>query len=192
MPRLFFAIETPPKFKEELTSLQARIVDQFRTLDPVPNFKLENLHNSHCTLRFLGNTQEAMIPALTHHVRQAIRVAAVPAFSFTIGSCNVFAHRNRARVVWVGLMPEEPFRMLQEAIDQGLRTANVSIETEHALRPHLTLLRFREPYSIPSDLIFPATTSSRLSAVASEVLLIESKTLPEGPIHTVRERFRLV
>lgn len=189
MPRLFFAVDTPSIFKQELIKLQDEIADRLQILQPMPNFKPEKLMNSHCTIRFLGNIEEGSVSKISSAVPYAIGLARIASFPFSLGVCGMFVHRHHARVIWVGLVPEIPFQQLQRAIDAGLAEAHILTQTEHSFHPHLTLFRFREPYRIPKDFKFPRIM--HLSAVASEVLLIESKTLRAGPLHTVRERFPL-
>ncbi len=191
MPRLFFAIETPPPLKKELVAIQNKLADRLRALHPTPDFKPERLINSHCTIRFLGNVNEAKVDALSSSVSQALAEAHIPSFECALADCGVFSNPRQARVIWVGIQPEEPFQRIQQAVDPGLSAANIPVEAEHSFHPHLTLVRFREPYRLPNDFEFPSLTCASPTAVISEVRLIESKTLAGGAIHTVRASFAL-
>ena len=191
MPRLFFAIETPPLLKKQLVAIQDRIVEDFRHLERIPDLKLERLVNSHCTLRFLGNVDESKVEAITKAAGEAIRDGNFPPFECKLGASGVFPNRKRARVLWTGLLPEEPFREILTAIDSSLEIAGVKFEHEHAFHPHLALFRYRTPYRIPPDFRFPDLTAVSPLALVSEVALIESRTLAEGPVHTVRKKFML-
>ncbi len=189
MPRLFFAVETPEHLKAELIRLQDSLVQEFERWHPVPDFKREKLENSHCTIRFLGNVEALTLERMVHEVRGAFEHAPVPRFDCALSACSVFPNRTHARVLWVGLTPEEPFREIQRVIDTGLAQAEIPFEADHSFHPHLTLFRFRERLRFPADVAFP--NISTMAGEVMEVQLIESKTLPKGPVHTVRARFAI-
>ena len=191
MPRLFFAVELPPELKKNLVELQDALAGRLGALHPTPNCKPEMLANAHCTLRFLGTVEEVRIDALSECVSRAIVDAAIMGFSASLAKCGTFANRGKTRVLWIALQPEASFQKLHRAIDSGIHAAGIPFEAEDAFYPHLTLFRFREPYRLPTDFKFPDLADQSPSAMVSEVLLIESKTLPSGPVHTIRRRFVL-
>src|SRR5579872_7452750 len=176
MPRLFFAIETPSRFKKELAKLQDALAEDFQRMIPAPNFKPEHLENSHCTIRFLGNVEAPNVAIVVEEAHKAIAHARITPFEYTLAKCGVFSNRRLARVVWIGLSPEEPFQRIQRAIDASLIVAGIPFEQESAFHPHLTLFRFREPYRLPANFEFPDLSGSAPAILVSEVVLFESKT----------------
>ncbi|HZK77047.1 MAG TPA: RNA 2',3'-cyclic phosphodiesterase [Candidatus Kapabacteria bacterium] len=191
MPRLFFAVETPDILKKELVKLQDAIAADFQKMIPAPNFKPEHLANSHCTIRFLGNVGESNVETIITAARTALSQMRIHPFECNLSACGVFPNRRQARVMWIGLSPEDPFETIQRAIDASLLAAGIPFEIEHSFHPHLTLFRFREPYRLPPDFDFPDLTSLSLLARISELALIESKTFAEGTEHIIRAKFEL-
>lgn len=191
MPRLFFAIESPDLLKKELVTLQDTLAAKFRNTIPIPNFKPEHLTNSHCTIRFLGNIEESKVEVIANAAWEVIACAQLRPFECQLTECGVFPNRRNARVMWIGLSPEEPFQHIQRTVDKGLTAAGISFEQEHRFHPHLTLFRFREPYRLPSNFDFPDLTASHFVTIISEIALIESKTFSDGPQYTIRAKFAL-
>jgi 2'-5' RNA ligase len=189
MLRLFFAVQTPPPLVEELRRVQDELVKGLEALRPTPNFKRENLSNSHCTIRFLGDVEEDKVQLLEQKVGDEIGKARLPAFEMSLTQCGMFPHRGKARVIWVGLEPIQVLRELRTVTNKGIPTVGIRIADENEFHPHLTLVRFREPYRLPQDFVFPLPNPSVASV--PEVLLISSRTLPQGAQHDVIGRFPL-
>lgn len=188
MPRLFFAVRTPAPFLEPLKTLQNDLAENFSHRDPPPKLKFEKLENSHSTLNFLGNAPESIIEPLSAAVKTYLK--RFPQFECNLGTCGVFPNTHHANVFWLGLKPEEPFRLLHQSITLTLSEIGWENEEKREFHPHLTIFRFRQPSQISKDFIFPDLSFIPPSNI-SEVLLIESKTLPSGPLHTIIERFPL-
>ncbi|MDP4233835.1 MAG: RNA 2',3'-cyclic phosphodiesterase [Bacteroidota bacterium] len=191
MPRLFFAIKTPKPLIKDLVLLQDQLARMLDALRPPPSLKPERLVNSHCTLRFLGDVESSRIDRIIQAVHGTIEAAHVPPFDVVLTQCGAFTSRAKARVLWIGLDPEAPFRQLQTAIDAGLRMAGFTPEVAQPLHPHLTLFRFREPYRLPSGFALPDRSGHSPHGSISEVELVESKTLPDGAHHQTLASFSL-
>jgi 2'-5' RNA ligase len=189
MLRLFFAVQTPPQLVEELQQVQNDLVKKLEGLKPTPNFKRENLANSHCTIRFLGDVEEDQVDRLVEKVGEIIETAKIPPFEMSLTECGSFSHRGKTRVIWVGLEPVTVLQHLQERTDSGVLGAALKLKQENEFHPHLTLIRFRETYRPPPDFTFPAVASA--SGNVNELLLVSSKTLPQGAQHEVIHRFPL-
>ncbi len=191
MARLFFAVETPYILKKELVKLQDALAEDFLKMTTAPNFKPEHLANSHCTIRFLGNVEESKVTGIAEEARTAIAQARIPPFECKLKACGVFPNPRHARVMWIGLSPEEPFQQIQEAIDESLIAAGAAFKQEHPFHPHLTLFRFQERYRLPANFEFLDFSENAPSVLVSEVVLIESKTFVDGPVHATRAKFEL-
>src|SRR2546427_7205963 len=103
MPRLFIAVKTPAPLVRELVRIQDDVLDRLRILTALPNIKPEKLVNSHCTLRFLGDTGEDRVPDIISEVSKSVHDATIGAFEVSLGACGVFPKRGHARVMWVAL-----------------------------------------------------------------------------------------
>ena len=192
MPRLFFAVQTPSTLIKELDDLQYELGEMLGSLKPIPNLKPERLHNSHCTIRFLGNVEESNIDRMIEAVRIEVNQSAIEQFEVSLGNVGIFSKRSATRVIWAGLIPEAPFQRIQSAIDTGLDRSGISFDRERAFHPHVTLFRFRVPYRIPKEFEFPEIKETSPTGWISQVLLIESKTFAERSQHTIRARFELM
>ena len=191
MPRLFFAVQTPGALVKVLDELQYKLSEELRSFEQPPNLKPEKLHNSHCTVRFLGNVDESEIEGMIETVSSELSRANIGAFEMELGTVGVFSRHQAARVMWIGLKPEAPLQQIQHAIDRALDKCKIPFERERAFHPHVTLFRFREPYRLPDKFEFSDLSASSPTAIVSEMMLFESKTFAKGPEHTVRAKFNL-
>jgi RNA 2',3'-cyclic 3'-phosphodiesterase len=97
------------------------------------------------TLRFLGDTD----PTAKEAVIQAASIAALPPpFEVRLKGWGAFPRPDRARVVWIGVSdPSDRLARLAGLLEQAARTANLPPE-DRPFRPHLTLVRVREPVPV--------------------------------------------
>lgn len=95
----------------------------------------------HVTLRFLGPTPEARVPALAEAVRR--ETAGSAPFSLALGAVGAFPNERRPRVVFVAVEPAAPVVALAAAVERGTVAAGFAPEAR-SFHPHLTLGRVRE------------------------------------------------
>jgi 2'-5' RNA ligase len=188
MARLFLAVQTPPQVRKELQRVQDELAKSLETLRPTPNFRPENLSNSHCTIRFLGDISEKRIEPLIASVANEWEQAQPTAFEARLTSLGTFQNRGKARLIWAGLEPVEKFQELQRIVDRGVKAIEIDLEKENELHPHLTLVRFREPYRLPTDFVLEIPS---LGFTVPEVVLVLSKTLAQGAEHSILHQFPL-
>ena len=187
MPRLFFAIRTSEEQRTELLRVQRELLGELNDLGA--NYKLENIDNSHCTLRFLGNVESSAVKQLIESTQREIDNAAATPFELTLDQCDTFSNRGKAKVIWCGLSNAPELVTLRKIIDRALAETNIETEPTDEFHPHLTLIRFREPFRLPADFQLPDVAS--VASKIAEVELVESKTLPTGALHQVIARFGL-
>ncbi len=94
----------------------------------------------HVTLRFLGNVDAEQLPTLAEAVGRA--AAATGPFELSAGPPVGFPPGRKARVVVLGLSPEEPLRELAERLEAVLLSCGIPPESRR-LQAHLTLGRIR-------------------------------------------------
>lgn len=187
MPRLFFAIRTSDAQRGELRQAQKQIVTQLDTLGA--HYRLENLNNSHCTLRFLGSIEEVYVETLIQNARREIEATKTNPFQLSLTTCGTFSHRGKTRVIWAGLTTAPELLRLRNAIDRAIAQSDIVLESKEDFHPHLTLARLKMPFRMPSEFAFPALSPK--PATVSEIELIDSKTLATGAVHEVRAIFAL-
>jgi RNA 2',3'-cyclic 3'-phosphodiesterase len=187
MPRLFFGIRTSEEQRNELRSIQKEL--ELELAEVGANFKLENMQNSHCTLRFLGDVDDSDVKQLIGYARQKIAKAEIKPFELTLDKCGAFASRGKARVIWAGLVTAPELLTLRNAIDGALNECGIVVDSDQEFHPHLTLVRFKEPFRLPAEFKLPEVMP--VSSHVTEIELVESRTLLTGALHQLIARFEL-
>ena len=126
--RCFIAVDLPVNVKEELVSAQ-------KQLSPAAA-KMSLAHDFHLTLKFLGEITPAKVDA----VKGLLANVKFKSFAARLSGIGAFPSQNAARVVWVGLEPEESFIELQQMVDDTLRS---EFKIEKGFKPHITLTRVK-------------------------------------------------
>lgn len=179
--RLFLALDLPEAHRERAgevaQDLRARGWDA-RWVAP---------GNHHVTLRFLGATDGATLPALRDAVAAAARGHPTPVL--VLRGLGAFPSPRRARVVWAGVhdqggnLPE-----LAGALGRALEPLGWAPEAR-PFAAHLTLARLRVPRSVEP---LPADPFRGLEpARVAEVVLYRSKLHPSGARYERVDAFAL-
>jgi len=99
---------------------------------------------AHLTLRFLGETSAATLPALIDALGSRI---ALPPFETELDGVGVFAQRGRVRTLWLSVgSGRRELRALHAEI-AGRLGAGGWPEDEREFTPHLTVGRVRDQYA---------------------------------------------
>jgi 2'-5' RNA ligase len=176
MLRLFIAVDLPAEIRSEVEALMGH----------VHNARWVNPRQLHLTLRFLGETPEATLPAL----RDGLAHVKHDRFSLQLRGVGVFPpgrpqHPRRSpRVLWLGIEPAEPLASLKHAVDAAL--AGGLAAEDQPFSPHLTLARFRLPpdQTLADFLGKYQDYRSPVWPVAS-FFLFQSTLRREGSIHAI-------
>jgi len=182
--RLFIAIELPSEIRDALMAF----VTESRGI--APRAKWVRAENLHVTLKFLGETDEAKLPAIQNAL-VSVRSGKPVALDFR--GLGFFPNEHRPRVFWVGMEASANLKPLAEAIDQEMHKNGFPLENR-PFTPHLTLARF-EPPGMPVQLSAAAKQNSARSfgsLTAHEFHLIESKLKPGGAEYTTLKSFPFV
>ena len=188
--RLFIAIELSPEVKRALGSLQA---DLKRRLPPKV-VRWSDPDGIHLTLKFLGDTPEDRVQAVTQGVLAA--AAGFEPFVLRVAGFGCFPNPRQARVLWVGVpdLPK-PLAGVQRAIDLQMARLDFARETR-PFSPHLTVGRVNDRIS-PAERqtlagLLERTEAGELGVVpVQEIVLFRSDLRPDGAIHTALARGRL-
>src|SRR2546427_12036948 len=104
--------------------------------------------NLHVTVKFLGQVDEARVPALADALRA--RVAGHRVFDAAVRGLGAFPSPTRPRVLWAGLEDDAgALAALAETIDACCAGLGFPRETR-AFAAHVTLGRLREPRRQPA------------------------------------------
>ncbi len=139
--------------------------------------------SQHLTLAFLGELNEAAVPAICAAVE--LRTASLPAFEAKLHGCGFFPNSRNARVAWLGVEPEAPLHALAAAVRGAVTEAGVTLETGE-FKAHLTLCRLRDHWPPACVEIFQSTFGKLESATFpfDAVTVFSSRLDPTGAIHT--------
>jgi 2'-5' RNA ligase len=182
--RGFVAVPLPETIRNEA----AAVVERLRGCAEVRWTATANLH---LTLKFLGNVEPRVLPALAAGLAGVARTA-VP-FEIELQGAGAFPRVDRPQVVWIGVVGgQEALAALAAGVDRACADAGFSRE-ERPFRAHLTLGRVK-PASGAGDL--PARLRSLcdvpLGAARIERFeLMQSTLTPRGPVYSVVESFLL-
>ena len=137
--RLFVAVDLPEETKRLIVAEQKRIVAPLvRSGD---SLKLVAPEQMHLTLLFLGEVQEARVPAAIEVMNTAVDM---PAFDTAFGGAGVFPPRGAPRVLWMGVTAgAAPLTGLQREIAERILKLGIAFD-DRPFQPHLTLGRWRE------------------------------------------------
>jgi len=132
--RCFIAVNLPDVMKRTLEDV---ITELKKTGADV---KWVNAGNIHFTLKFLGNTDASLIPAMTDALSK--KLSLYNAFYITIADVGCFPSEKRPRVIWVGIKDSEVLTNIQKDVDAVFTGFGFAPE-ERPFSPHLTIGRVR-------------------------------------------------
>lgn len=182
--RLFIATTFPAEVLRDLNECVARL----RPRLPAASWVREEAQ--HATFAFLGEQAESLIdriaPVLTSDL------AAISRFEARLEGSGFFPNARHARVGWVGLTPHSGFIKVAEAVRSVVTKHGVELDGGE-FRPHLTLMRLRDPWPPASIELFGKTLRDFRSPPFSldSVTLYSSELHPKGAIHTPLKKFPL-
>jgi 2'-5' RNA ligase len=145
----------------------------------------------HVTLRFLGEVEETRLPLLAQAMERA--AATERPFRIALGSVGAFPSPEAPRVVWVGIGEGAiELERLHLRLSEALAEAGVPPEPR-PFTPHVTVMRVRGGRDRALALTLLRDLAGRPLAEGSvaEIVLFESRLLPEGARHLPRVRARL-
>jgi RNA 2',3'-cyclic 3'-phosphodiesterase len=130
MLRLFVGVGFPPELKLQL-SLLCSGVDGMKWVDP---------GNFHLTLRFIGETGEAVAA----DIDDALARLRARRFTLQLAGTGVFGGADKPRSLWVGVERSPELVALHDKIERALVRAGLAPELRK-FSPHVTLARLHKP-----------------------------------------------
>jgi len=185
MSRLFVAIkiEYDPGFLEVFRSIKSRLKHE--------RIKWVEEDNLHITCKFLGETEEGLIPKI-QTILEA-RAMTVNSFGYSLKGLGIFGSKHSPRVIWVGLDPYENFAFIMKEIQQDFELIGFQKDRQNHV-PHLTLGRIK---SITDKVVFQQTIDqfrefSSILHRAEFLTLYESILKSTGPEYLIRKKYCFV
>ncbi len=171
--RTFIALELPPDFAADVTTLARR-------LDAVIDGRFLPQANRHLTLAFLGDVDQTELAAAIDALEAACAdVEPLPLRSDRLGK---FGKAHDA-TLWLGLEKQPALMNLADRLREELTVRDVPFDNK-AFKPHITLARHANiPKKELGDLVFPQDDK------ATRITLYKSTLDKDGatykPLHTV-------
>ncbi len=138
--RCFIAITLPDPLKESMKKVIDGLMTSGADVRWVP------AGNIHLTLKFLGSTNDTIIPEITERLSK--KLSHFKPFYIKIGGIGCFPSDKRPRVIWIGAQDTGQMQDMQKGIDSELVSFGFARE-ERSFSPHLTIGRVRSPNKIP-------------------------------------------
>ena len=192
--RLFVALEIPEAVRENLAAIRknfSSVGPQLRWVPP---------ENFHVTLKFIGGVPGEKLQAIIEALR-SVRVDKPVQLKFSgMGGspAGVYWAGTHAGVYWAAIESSVVLETLAAQIDQSLRPLGI-VGENRPFHPHVTLARFKDRKILKKidELIHKNGTDGHGqnlkydfgSLIATEFHLMESKTLPTGPVYSKVQSF---
>lgn len=183
--RAFIAVPLSTAVKELLQQVQERLAN------PGLHVVWVRPDTMHLTLKFLGETAEALIPKIIEALREA--AAEAPAFTLTLTEVGAFPNLNYPRVLWVGWKNESALMAaLHARLEERLEALGIERESR-PFAPHLTLGRVKAVRRKGSLLrqVHAAQHGLHAEVQVDSCALFRSELNPTGAIHTLLESVAL-
>jgi 2'-5' RNA ligase len=180
--RLFIAALIPDTVRDALHTAR----EQLQRAAPDRALRWVAPDNYHITLLFLGEQDEARLPAIVQAMEAAR--AGVPPFEIAIRGLGVFPNWNRPNVLWAGVSEGgQPLAQVATALERALMPA----PSGKPFHPHITLARLKTPCRDADGLkrrLHDAV--QRLAATdfgrykLRTISLMQSTLTPDGSVYT--------
>jgi 2'-5' RNA ligase len=186
--RLFVAVDRPEAVKGSLDAAAAPL------RAALPRARWVRPDGFHLTLAFLGETDQARIPALSRGLREKLEQEG--GFRAHFSGLGSFPNAGAVRVLWVGLEPSVRFMRLAELVQDGLRAAGCASD-EKPFRSHVTLARCEPAWPAQQRTVLGELAndfgerSARVSFACDRVTLFSSTLGKGGATYRGEEFFPL-
>ena len=180
--RDFISVDLP-----KLDTLRALTDELIRTGAPL---KLVDLHQVHLTLKFLGETEEALVSKIEETMRAS--VAGVTPFTVRLTGTGAFPNLRRMNVLWVGMVGGEPLVEVARRLDAGVEPLGFPRE-KRSLSPHVTIGRVKGGGGLDPlrRVVTDHAGDAFGEAYVDRIRLKKSVLTPQGPAYSTVEEVPL-
>lgn len=181
--RGFIAADLPPMASLETLGRELREASR--------DLKVVSLDHLHLTLKFLGETEEGLVPEIVSAIREA--TLGVAPFTVHVRGTGVFPNIARPNVLWVGVEGADPLVRIAKSLDEDLVALGFQAENR-PWSPHVTVARVRGRGGIDRGVAVLRARGEETFGEhrIEEIRLKKSVLLPGGPEYTTLESVRLV
>jgi RNA 2',3'-cyclic 3'-phosphodiesterase len=182
--RLFIALETPADIRRAMGD----ILTSLRETDA--DVKWEPIDKLHATLKFLGDTDDTLLPDVVYSLEKCCTTS--PVLSLLYAGLGCFPNVPAPRVVWVGMKDlMTSLVSLQQCIEGALEPLGFARE-DRPFHPHVTLGRVKSQKNSGSLLRrMESLTFESQPVEIRDVALVKSELRPGGSVYTTLKRIPL-
>lgn len=139
--------------------------------------------HTHITLKFLGDTDEQLIPSLSEALVK--KMSPYTPFYITISGLGCFPDKRRPRVLWVGVKDASGLIKVQKEIDDEMSGFGF-LKDERDYSPHITVGRIRSQRGVTGLLkkLEEAGSVSFDGVLINGISLMKSELKPAGAEYT--------
>lgn len=176
--RAFIAVELPDAAQRALGAASRRLAAQL----PQGSVRWVRPELIHLTLRFLGDTAVARLPAIAAALDE-LSARHAP-HTLTLSAVGCFPNCKRPRVIWAGLDGRlAPLQALKRDLDAVLVPLGWEAE-DRPFQPHLTLGRVKDSRLLQG--VAWQTDVEPVAVPVTAVVLMESELTRSGPVYSRR------
>lgn len=161
------------------------LLDQLRQTRA--DLKVVTSANLHLTLKFLGDTEEALIDKITDRMRESVK--GIQAFPIKLEGIGAFPSMSNIRVIWTGIEDGRLLTGIAARLDSSLHEMGLQRDRK-GFNPHLTVARARSGrgLDIVQGLITANATTYFGDYAIDKIVLKKSVLTPQGPRYSnIRE-----
>jgi 2'-5' RNA ligase len=180
--RAFISVDLP-----ELDAIKALAEELRRTGAAL---KLVDPARIHLTLKFLGPTEESLVPKIVEVMRQS--VAGVRPFTVRLVGTGAFPNLNRINVLWVGMEGADPLVEIARRLEAGTETLGYPKEGRD-FSPHVTIARVKDRRGLDAvRRVLEAHARDAFGQVLVDRIRLKKSILtPTGPVYSTVEEVPL-
>jgi 2'-5' RNA ligase len=145
--------------------------------------KMVNLDIIHVTMKFLGDTDEALIPQIEEVMKKAVE--GIEPFTVKITGTGAFPNLNRLSVIWAGMENAETLGRIAEILNKGLEPLGFRQERKK-FSPHVTIARVKGGRNKDRlvEVIHDFENKEFGTFEVNRIILKKSVLTTQGPIYT--------
>lgn len=180
--RLFLALEIPDSVLERIIEVRDSVYGGGGGIRWEPKEKL------HITLKFLGDTDNSIIPSLEKSISSVLE--GKNSFGLVLSRFGMFYRDKKPAILWLGTNKNLALQELFLELDNAVSAFGFKKE-EREFKPHLTLLRIKGNENLNKLKEITEQPPVDLEFKAERIILFRSKLLSSGSVYEEVKSFLL-
>ncbi|MGK9368947.1 RNA 2',3'-cyclic phosphodiesterase [Melioribacter sp. Ez-97] len=180
--RTFIALDLPESILDSIIELR----DSF--FENESDLKWEAKNKLHITLKFLGDTDENLIPDVSRSIAELVE--RYSPFSLKISKAGLFYRNGKPAILYLDFLENEDLLRFQEEIENSMESFGYKKENRK-FKTHLTLLRIKNDRHLNRIKNFTKLDINLPEFISDKVTLYKSILKPTGSVYQPIESFKL-